>query len=1086
MAVVASDRLTLATLPSPSYVRTYYLKQSSTLNPPGVPKTNPPGEVWSTTEPTFSPNETATVYTVMLTAYGSVSFEYGPVQKSTSYEAAKQAYNQAVASGLSAQDALDKAQKAQDDLAYKADTSWVLSRGTDLVTNGTGYLGDNTNFSGFDFDSADGPVGTRGAFVAKSGANSSVFTDELIPVDPSKKYVISYFAIQRNPDGAGSRHYACLMPYDSTGRSISPTNYLYRPDTLTTLAQPLNDGDTYATLTDVPGDWSVGAFTYLGVWNYKDDHGKVWPAKTYTRTVPRYDSIQGNQVHFQSVYRGPSYPAGTPVSNNGAGGSYMYPVSNVIVPTEWTAFVGATVTGVHSHPTAAASTSFPPGTAAVKIGFLFNRSGPPSQHAFAGISFSDATAAQKEAEDAKTKAEEALADLATRPTKEYVDTQVSTSANGKNKITTSLNAPSGTGINGDLWRRHDSSGHVYQEFTWRDGGWKPTMVTSEMVTNMDIHKLTVSGDATFATLVADEIWSKVVRARLVVATELIAGDAIVKDSLSADRLKAKTITAESGVIDDLAIKEAHIGNASVTNAKIKDISAEKITSGYIDSARIDARTISTEKLLLGSFDNFFHDPRFEDERGYSPGVVVGETLRINAGQTVNVSWLAMPVDKDESYTVRFRKTGTGDLTFAIHSATTPSGPYSLVGDSFNTYTEEGDFGFTVTADKPYIRWVASNTTAQSFISDIKIQKVFTGIRLEDGIITTEKIQSGAVVSDSISADSITSEHMGANSVTAQSIGANQITGTHIGAGSITGEHIEAGSITAGNIGAESITTDKLHAGAVTYEKIELGAVRGDHLRDITKEQFMGAIDGDLSNIIDSAEKIADSVVISPGEIRLTTETTTNNDGVARNYLSLPASFSEGTLYDSHYSFSASQNSTITVSITLRADKPNSRFSFDLTRRGESLNVISNALVPTEWTTITGTAVAPYTDNYYIDLFMFNVSTGTQRDAAIDIAEVRIQGTVPNGNFENGDLHWNLPTGAEIKSLGVTTNETALSLTSTRQTFVVDGKDVVYIDSEEESMNIKNVVVDDSIRVGNHIIEKISDDITAFMWAGDRQ
>ena len=95
MAVVASDRLTLATLPSPSYVRTYYLKQSSTLNPPPKPTANPPGGNWSTTEPTFSPNETATVYTVMLTAYGSVSFEYGPVQKSASFEAAKQAYNQA-------------------------------------------------------------------------------------------------------------------------------------------------------------------------------------------------------------------------------------------------------------------------------------------------------------------------------------------------------------------------------------------------------------------------------------------------------------------------------------------------------------------------------------------------------------------------------------------------------------------------------------------------------------------------------------------------------------------------------------------------------------------------------------------------------------------------------------------------------------------------------------------------------------------------------------------------------------------------------------------------------------------------------
>ena len=926
MAVIASDRLTLATLPSPSYVRTYYLKQSSTLNPPGVPKTNPPGGNWSTTEPTFSPNETATVYTVMLTAYGSVSFEYGPVQKSSSFEAAKQAYNQAISAGNSADDAYQKALDAQTDLA-------------NLQIGGRNLMRDSRSQN---LDLSDQPAATirtpgRIEVVQDTGWNAYADWLPLLPADVAvspgdvftlsvevKAYTTTRFALR-----VDIRQPLVSSPYthfgDTNGEWVKVATSITIPEDVT-LERGLFSFRQYSGV----GEGEAGAWIEYRNW-------KLERGTKATDWTPAPEDVDAGITDAQSV------------ADKAWDSLYIHDTREINEPPSWyndnyartsvTEFKRASVVGLPSSVGIFVHVK-------TTVKWVDDSGGDVIQEAVAndGRTFTRHGAGEFWY-DWRDRASEALSELQNKPDKSYVDDQIILSANGKNKITTSLNAPSGTGINGDLWRRHDPSGHVYQEFTWRDGGWKPTMVTSEMVTNMDIHKLTVSGDATFATLVADEIWSKVVKARLVVATELIAGDVIVKDSLTADRLKAKTITAESGVIDDLAIKEAHIGNASVTNAKIKDINAEKITSGHIDSARIDARTISTEKLLLGSFDNFFHDPRFEDERGYSPGVVVGETLRLNAGQTVNASWLAMPVDKDESYTVRFRKTGSGNLTFAIHSATTPSGPYSLVEDSFNTYTEAGDFGFIVTADKPYIRWVASNTTAQSFISDIKIQKVFTGIRLEDGIITTEKIQSDAVVADSISADSITSEHMGANSVTAHSIGADQITGDHIGAGTITGEHIEAESVTAANIEAESITTDKLHAGAVTYEKIELGAVRGDHLGDITKDQFMSAVDDDLSNIIDSAETIADSVLISPGEIRLTTE---------------------------------------------------------------------------------------------------------------------------------------------VKSSGTTANETALSLTSTRQTFIVDGKDVVYIDSEEESMNIRNVVVDDSIKVGNHIIEKISDDITAFMWAGDRQ
>lgn len=97
VAPIATDRVTLTVLPAPTYVRTYYLLQESTLSPPATPTTNPPAAPWSTTEPTYTEGSTQTLYTTQLVAYGTAAFEYGEVQKSSAYEASKAAYNKALA-----------------------------------------------------------------------------------------------------------------------------------------------------------------------------------------------------------------------------------------------------------------------------------------------------------------------------------------------------------------------------------------------------------------------------------------------------------------------------------------------------------------------------------------------------------------------------------------------------------------------------------------------------------------------------------------------------------------------------------------------------------------------------------------------------------------------------------------------------------------------------------------------------------------------------------------------------------------------------------------------------------------------------
>lgn len=97
MAVKARDDVTLASIADVANVRRYYLLQSSTLNAPAAPTVNPAPAPWVTTEPSYSEGSTNTLYTVDLTVFTDGTFDYSQVSKSSSYEAAKVAYNKAVA-----------------------------------------------------------------------------------------------------------------------------------------------------------------------------------------------------------------------------------------------------------------------------------------------------------------------------------------------------------------------------------------------------------------------------------------------------------------------------------------------------------------------------------------------------------------------------------------------------------------------------------------------------------------------------------------------------------------------------------------------------------------------------------------------------------------------------------------------------------------------------------------------------------------------------------------------------------------------------------------------------------------------------
>ena len=312
-----------------------------------------------------------------------------------------------------------------------ASTGYIASRATDLVTNGSAITRSTLNFSTFDFY-ADPPLGASGAFVTKVTTNAAYTIDENIAFDPTKKYRLS-FSLKQTVAGAGSTNnaYGFLQPIDVDNNVVDPESYMYITGTMTTLAAPLNPGDTTVTLTSA-ANWygqtgkPAGTSTWsrnVQFWDYVDGTGKLWPAGSYTRNRIVRDAYADGGVNLatgvitlRAPYAGPAHPAGTAVSQPTSGGSYLYMPTclNVAVGTSWQAYsdifsAGTMNPALQATPAVNAatwSTGVPPGTAKVKVGWLLNYAG--SGAAGAGkmavglVSLSDASAAQSTADSAYT------------------------------------------------------------------------------------------------------------------------------------------------------------------------------------------------------------------------------------------------------------------------------------------------------------------------------------------------------------------------------------------------------------------------------------------------------------------------------------------------------------------------------------------------------------------------------------------------------------------------------------------------------------------------------------------------------------
>ena len=109
MAIKAKAEITISRISDIEKVNRYYLLQSSTLVAPIKPTDGAAiGSNWSKAEPSYVSGSTSTLYFVDQTVFSNGVLKYSEVSKSSSYEAAKEAWNKANSAQNSATSANNK------------------------------------------------------------------------------------------------------------------------------------------------------------------------------------------------------------------------------------------------------------------------------------------------------------------------------------------------------------------------------------------------------------------------------------------------------------------------------------------------------------------------------------------------------------------------------------------------------------------------------------------------------------------------------------------------------------------------------------------------------------------------------------------------------------------------------------------------------------------------------------------------------------------------------------------------------------------------------------------------------------------
>lgn len=280
---------------------------------------------------------------------------------------------------------------------------YIMSRGTDLVTNGTGLLANDYNYpSDFAFDGGVTP--NLPGSMQFAGHYAGVRNlGELLPINPNQVYRFGCYVRQEARAGnwstysKGDRHrqYLGLLLMDADKNIIESRHHMRHKqggkDSLTTLAAPLSPGDTMITVTDASG-WNTTTAAHYArgaiIFGYRNSLGGQYDYYSRLVEFDLFDLGGVDAATNQITLKAPlpaslanpdhpngTWPVGTRLANSSSGDNYKYSILNNFIPAQsdiWYETInhvgGLDLSGRNYLP------NFSPGTAYVKLTWLANYS----------------------------------------------------------------------------------------------------------------------------------------------------------------------------------------------------------------------------------------------------------------------------------------------------------------------------------------------------------------------------------------------------------------------------------------------------------------------------------------------------------------------------------------------------------------------------------------------------------------------------------------------------------------------------------------------------------------------------------------
>lgn len=329
MAVKAKEQVTVSWIIDIASTTKYYLLQSSTATPPSKPTANPPGGNWKTAEPAYTSGSTNTLYTVEQTLWTNGKVTYSAVCKSSSYEAAKEAWNKA----QNAQNTANSANSKIDGLEIGGRNLILRSKGDEKagffknftkVNNGYGEITLKSKKSYTRIDIASGfLLGCRDYTVGEkvTWSYDIMYTAWNFPTGTTRTEFWMgqrYTNVPSGQTGTGAWRYVTVHKLPAVGENGCELNKWYHVEmTLTIPAQASSNVGTDANIMFYNSNASVEASFTARFKNIKLERGNKatdWtpaPEDTDIKIESYVESEIKKEEDFIKLWAGQTYTAKT-------------------------------------------------------------------------------------------------------------------------------------------------------------------------------------------------------------------------------------------------------------------------------------------------------------------------------------------------------------------------------------------------------------------------------------------------------------------------------------------------------------------------------------------------------------------------------------------------------------------------------------------------------------------------------------------------------------------------------------------------------------------------------------------------------